>query len=110
MISGNTELQELSVPSGGGSDPALSAFYVDDPAGCPGEGDNGGSGVVTDFERDVQSLFDPSQVTYRNDYAANLSNGYTFLDQDGDGWYDHIEYTNSHGTYIYCGHGGWVPL
>lgn len=54
------------------------AFYLNEPTSAGWGGDNGGPAVVTAFERDVQSLFDPNQVVWSDDNAANLSNGWTF--------------------------------
>jgi hypothetical protein len=91
-------------------DAVTEAFYLNEPTSDGWGGDNGGPAVVTSFERDVQSLFDPNQVVWSDDNAANLSNGWTFLDRDGDGWYDHIETTNDRGIWIYCGDGIWNPM
>lgn len=85
-------------------------FYLEEPVGDIWGGDHGGPNVVTDFERDVHSHFDENLVTYKNAQAANLSNGYTFLDRDSDGWYDHIERIDERGIWIYCGDGVWNPL
>lgn len=81
--------------------------FGDSSEGCGG---SGGAGVVTDFEREVQNLFQQSNVVYQNSQAANTSNGWTFLDSDSDGWYDHIETTNGQGIWIYCGYGEWRRL
>lgn len=70
----------------------------------PGEGGGG----VSDLERDIMNLFDPDQVTYSNDWAANTVGGYTFADYDHDGWYDHLELNNHLGSRIYCGNGVWA--
>ena len=109
-MSQDTPTQELCIPSQPEIDGDPLAYYYEENPLDGWCGDHGGAGIITGFERDVQSLFNDLDVTYQNEYAANTSNGWTFLDRDGDGWYDHIERASGQGIFIYCGDGTWVPL
>ena len=70
----------------------------------------GGGGGVSRLERDIMERFAQSEVTYKNEWAANAVGGYTFADYDHDGYYDYLERTDSRGSYFYCGNDVWEAL
>lgn len=92
-----TIAHETRAPIVGGVDVTAEGFNFREPTSYAGGGDNGGPNVVTAFEQEVQSLFRQLTPEFENDHAANTTNGWTFLDADQDGWYDHIERFDNQG-------------